>query len=717
MEEPLAYINYISEVSDDSVHYGKKWSGETWDENDHSGSNWGLEAIHALSSWKILEENENIINPIKVGLIDSGFDTNHEDLGFADTFYNTTVDSHGTHVAGTMASIADNDEGICGVYPYGNGNLYGVCSTGEYKYSENGTYCTSSMYQKIAFAELILRDVKIINSSQNNKRDRVKQIVNKESGWEDALKEVSDNSDILGDFLNRLIEKKYDFVIVSAAGNGSTKQTGNLESKYNGFINCIDKTKYKNVYDRIIVVGSIGEEKDFSKALFDQKINIIRGNSGYHISTFSNLGQRADVVAPGEKIFSTTPGNDYQNIFTENGNTYEWSGTSMAAPHVSGVAAMVWTANNNLTGAEVKEIICSTANYLVNLGKSGLEYHKTEYKLVDAYSAVKKALNIEEENYTVHETENGGILCWVVNKENEDEKIENATVIAMNNDTGEQERTITDSDGHFELILPEGIYVLTVIADGYKEYTSQEIEVKNEGVNYLNDWIKLEKNETPQIINNVLQNESEWIETINNQNDMDTYYNTVAGGDDYIWFQDMDMDGEPEFITISKYMPGTDVGTFRSFNIYSNKDNKLSFIGAENSAVQQSGIIYAENGSFEADTFNYSLWYDKNGKYHYLSSGSNGNVVLGHINELIIDFNKVSEKPIITVYDENLPNKGCDINYIIDEKGVGYSFDNVLYVDGVKFYDDYFSYLSSCDTTVKKIKLMDYKTMTKEEKK
>lgn len=165
----------------------------------------------------------------------------------------------------------------------------------------------------------------------------------------------------------------------------------------------------------------------------------------------------------------------------------------MAALHVSGVAAMVWTANNNLTGAEVKEIICSTANYLVNLGEAGSEYHKTEYKLVDAYSAVKKALNINEETNVVQEPENGGILCWVVNKNNEDEKIEGAVVIAENVDTGERESTITDTNGHFELILPEGIYILTVTADGYKEYTSKEIEVKNEGVNYLDDWIKLEK--------------------------------------------------------------------------------------------------------------------------------------------------------------------------------------------------------------------------------
>ena len=46
------------------------------------------------------------------------------------------------------------------------------------------------------------------------------------------------------------------------------------------------------------------------------------------------------------------PNNKYGN---------KW-GTSMAAPHVAGVAAMVWSANNSLTGAEVKELVTRQRN-------------------------------------------------------------------------------------------------------------------------------------------------------------------------------------------------------------------------------------------------------------------------------------------------------------------------------------------------------------------
>lgn len=58
------------------------------------------------------------------------------------------------------------------------------------------------------------------------------------------------------------------------------------------------------------------------------------------------------VVAPGVSILSTTPGNTYQSL----------SGTSMASPHVAGVAALMLSANPNLTPEDVVSIITETAN-------------------------------------------------------------------------------------------------------------------------------------------------------------------------------------------------------------------------------------------------------------------------------------------------------------------------------------------------------------------
>ena len=109
------------------------------------------------------------------------------------------------------------------------------------------------------------------------------------------------------------------------------------------------------------------------------------------------------------------------------------------------------------------------------------------------------------------EPENGGILSWVVENETQ-EPIENATVSAKDAQTGKEAGTPvkTDVKGHFELILPDGEYTLTVIADGYETYTSPDtIEVKSEGVTYV-DWIELIPDEITKLVNTVIENTSIW---------------------------------------------------------------------------------------------------------------------------------------------------------------------------------------------------------------
>lgn len=456
-----ANINYIFNVSEDTINYGDKWRSDLKNFNDCKGKSWGIEAIGVTGAWDLLEiTHKNDINPVRVGLIDTGFDNNHEDLEFEELFYNISPDDHGTHVAGTMAAISDNNEGICGVYPYGKGNLYGVKRSGVSSYSENGDFRQTSMSLKISYAELILRNVKVINSSlgfnYNKKENWNGQIFpNSGSIWEERVKFLESNSNLLGDFLNRLLNKGYDFVIINSAGNDSNRNNNMIyDSKYNWWTTVIDEKTYPEVYKRIIVVGSV-----------DNK---------YQISNFSNGGDRVDIYAPGEKIYSTVSNNkyDYKN------------GTSMASPHVAGVCAMVWTANNRLSGSDVKDIICSSQNMRC-----------TSYNMIDAYTAVEMAFNKKYQDLNNKDDEkNGGILCWVVNKNNEDEKIEGAIITATNIETGESHITETDSYGHFELFLPAGNYTLAVTATGYEDYTySGIIEVKNESVNYLDDWIKMTK--------------------------------------------------------------------------------------------------------------------------------------------------------------------------------------------------------------------------------
>ena len=110
---------------------------------------------------------------------------------------------------------------------------------------------------------------------------------------------------------------------------------------------------------------------------------------------FSNYGkQTVDLFAPGEDILSTVPG----------GGVKREDGTSMAAPVVSGVAALLLAYFPKLTPAEVREIMVQSVRTFPNAvvalpGGDGQQVPFASLSrtggLVDAYAAVKMALQRE----------------------------------------------------------------------------------------------------------------------------------------------------------------------------------------------------------------------------------------------------------------------------------------------------------------------------------
>ncbi len=518
-------LNYLFEVNKTSffdadnngslseIVYGNKWEGDLKKSADNKGKSWGVEAIKAPEAWEILDENKDKINPVRVGIIDNGFDETHEDLPFKQVFYNDGFQndyikgskqeqfemSHGTHVSGTFAANGLNSIGICGVYPYANeGGLYGAVFTNFNNYKENNG---SLINEKVCFAELLLRNVKVINCSYGY-GDYYGALMNYYSSIDDSihaeglLLDFNNLSDLMGDFLDKFIRKGYDFVIVKSAGNSSNKEvelpvdeskiihrTSDVNARFNGFLEGIRETRNPNAYNRIIVVGAI--------------------NSDFSPYKHSNNGERVDIWAPGTDIYSTVPLNKY-----DNGD--EWSGTSMAAPHVAGVAASVWSLANNLTGPQIKSIIKSAIN---------VEY--SELPIINMKLAVNMALNNKEEG-SLKESANGLIMGFVVDntellqmKKNNNEKfasvsdwykiwsddfdinkisVKNAEICIINEKTNKTLIEKTDTSGHFECVLSPGDYKLTVTADGYETYEWPEtIKVESGQVHYLEDWIKLHK--------------------------------------------------------------------------------------------------------------------------------------------------------------------------------------------------------------------------------
>lgn len=109
-------------------------------------------------------------------------------------------------------------------------------------------------------------------------------------------------------------------------------------------------------------------------AVFPEVLAVSATDSNNNIASFSSHGYWVDIAAPGVQILSTARGSTYATK----------DGTSMAAPHVSGAAAVLLAYNPALTNAEVYARLTSTT---VDLGAAGWDQY-FGWGLVDLYSAL-----------------------------------------------------------------------------------------------------------------------------------------------------------------------------------------------------------------------------------------------------------------------------------------------------------------------------------------
>jgi subtilisin family serine protease len=85
----------------------------------------------------------------------------------------------------------------------------------------------------------------------------------------------------------------------------------------------------------------------------DNIISVAATDHNDQLADFSNYGTTTvDLGAPGVDVYSTFPNNSYDTL----------SGTSMASPHVAGVASLLWSQNPDLTAAEVKNILLTSVD-------------------------------------------------------------------------------------------------------------------------------------------------------------------------------------------------------------------------------------------------------------------------------------------------------------------------------------------------------------------
>lgn len=296
----------------------------------NTGQSGGLTGadIDATFAWDLSTGSAETV----VAVIDTGVDYLHEDLaanmwrnpgeipgdgidndrnGHIDDVYGINTASgnsdpfddngHGTHVAGTIAAVGNNNIGVVGV-------AFGARIMALKFLDATGFGSVSSAVRALEYMIMMKTQYGI-------------DIVVSNNSWGG-----DQPSQALRDAISASIDAGILFVAAAGNNGANTDLAGN--------------THYPSGFD------------------LNGIVSVAAANHSDRLAVFSNYGSTTvDIAAPGENILSTTPGNTY-SIF---------SGTSMATPHVAGVAALLADANPGLSVAELKAAILDGADPITSL--------------------------------------------------------------------------------------------------------------------------------------------------------------------------------------------------------------------------------------------------------------------------------------------------------------------------------------------------------------
>ncbi|HHX04381.1 MAG TPA: S8 family peptidase [Tissierellia bacterium] len=356
---------YMSMNQTASRNKGNEWIATIASESvpeEFPPDGWWQEAIGLEKS----KELHSIEDYIKVGVVDDGFDTEHADLHLR--FINEShkklnhPEEHGTHVAGIVQQIMPKAQITV---------IDSHISPEDDPLSHYGTQ-TQFLSDLI---EMVEDDVKVINYSMGASNES-----------EDKIKWSEEYCGVNSVYIWLLKEKSRDFIIVQSAGNVGIDVYKNGVFSTLKDDNCLlspeviqslgiateDAKKAKqSVFDSIILVGAC-ERKD--------------KNGQYQILPFTNYGTHISIMAPGEEIESMAPG----------GGMMRMTGTSQAAPMVTGAVGILWSMDKNLTSGEIKDLLINSATLKVQ--DSLYKEHEGErefYPLLNIYEVISQRKNRE----------------------------------------------------------------------------------------------------------------------------------------------------------------------------------------------------------------------------------------------------------------------------------------------------------------------------------
>lgn len=337
-----------------------------------SGTKMGAD-VNLFKAWEVTTGKPEVV----VCVVDGGIDITHEDLkanlwvneaelngqpgvdddgnGYVDDIHGYNFarghatlepddDYHGTHVAGTVAAVNNNDIGVCGVAG-GNG--------------QEGS------------------GVRLMSGNVFGKGK------NTQGGFNAAIVYGADNGAVISQnsWGNQMpgstpqaTRKAIDYFIKYAGCDNDGNQLPNSPMK-GGVV--------------IVASGNNNSEEHFSPAEYGPAIAVNAMGPDYRKAGYSNYGEWTDITAPGGDQGAF--GNKGGVLSTLQANTYGfYQGTSMACPHVSGVAALAVSAHGGpgFTAQELEEILMA-AVLPVDIDEMNPQYAgKLGAGFIDAYAAV-----------------------------------------------------------------------------------------------------------------------------------------------------------------------------------------------------------------------------------------------------------------------------------------------------------------------------------------
>lgn len=399
LAEPVYPIKQASAANNDypfnDPHIGKQWSYNNTGFNPESGLPAGTAGtdINLYKAWEITAGSPNVV----VAIMDAGVDVKHPDLvanlwvntaekggasgvdddgnGYIDDIHghdfvnhNLTIEAsdHGTHVAGTVAATNNNGIGVAGVAG-GTGKGDGARIMSCQVMTANGA--SGDIFEAFVYAAnngAVIAQCSWAWMTAGYKNQAVLDGIDyfvKYAGKD------SEGNPLTGTPMN-------GGLVVFAAGN-------------NGF----DDAYYPAYYEKCYAVAAVNIDKERA--------------------VYSNYGSWIDITAPGG--WDKSPSGQFGNILsTRPHSAYGYDfGTSMACPHVSGVAALILSkyGNGNFTPEMLKQRISSTARVLTSdPGKMGAGF-------VDAFAALSSDIPDAEANlyfgsFLLEENNDGSFVTY-----------------------------------------------------------------------------------------------------------------------------------------------------------------------------------------------------------------------------------------------------------------------------------------------------------------